>query len=514
MANVYVRSGAAGAGTGADWANAYTTLAAAFTAKAAGDDFWLADDHAETQASALSLTSPGTSAAPCRVICVNRAGSVPPVSADLRTTATITTSNNNSLTIDSGVAYVYGVSFSSGGAAAINPLNVLTGSSGGAWTFESCALTKAGSGAATGGSAIIVGSTTAAVVATVKLANTTIKIGNVADGIVVRGADFSWRNTPAAIAGATVPSSGLFRGGSALGGMVMIEGVDLSAIAAGNPIVSVISAAKKFFLKDCKIASGVVIALTPTAIGGAETFVVRSDSAGTAYVQGRYHYLGTETTETVIVRTSGATVNGTNISKNITTTAGAKPQFPYEAMPIAMKNIVVGAPVVGANLTVKLKGIWNAAALPNNDDIWFDVAYMGSAASPMGSFATCGKANPLAIAAAHTASVQSWDSLVTARANSTAYTVGQVRAVASNPGRIFFCTTAGTSAASEPAGYASAVDGSSVTDSTAVFRAGVRFSMDVTLASPQPGMAGEIYLYLKAGKASTTFYVGPSPLLS
>ena len=31
--------------------------------------------------------SPGTAASPCRIICVNRAGTVPPVSADLRATA-------------------------------------------------------------------------------------------------------------------------------------------------------------------------------------------------------------------------------------------------------------------------------------------------------------------------------------------------------------------------------------------------------------------------------------------
>ena len=33
-------------GDGSSWTNAYTTLAAACTAKAAGDVFWVADDHA------------------------------------------------------------------------------------------------------------------------------------------------------------------------------------------------------------------------------------------------------------------------------------------------------------------------------------------------------------------------------------------------------------------------------------------------------------------------------------
>src|SRR3990167_972428 len=98
MAHVYVDSNAVGAGTGADWANSYTTLAAALTAKAAGDNFWVSHDHAETQASAMTLTSPGTAASPCKVMCVDSAGSVPPASADLATTATITTTGANALT--------------------------------------------------------------------------------------------------------------------------------------------------------------------------------------------------------------------------------------------------------------------------------------------------------------------------------------------------------------------------------------------------------------------------------
>src|SRR4029077_14277585 len=98
MANVYVDSNAAGAGTGADWANAYTTLGAALTAKAAGDSFFVAHNHAETAASAKVLTSPGTVSNPCFIYCVSSAGSVPPVSADLRTTATITTTGAFAIT--------------------------------------------------------------------------------------------------------------------------------------------------------------------------------------------------------------------------------------------------------------------------------------------------------------------------------------------------------------------------------------------------------------------------------
>lgn len=85
MANHYVWSGATGGATGADWADAYLTLAAAATGSVAGDTFYVAHDHAETQASAMTITFPGTEASPNRVYCVDRAGSVPPVAADLRT---------------------------------------------------------------------------------------------------------------------------------------------------------------------------------------------------------------------------------------------------------------------------------------------------------------------------------------------------------------------------------------------------------------------------------------------
>ena len=70
-----------------------------------------------------------------------------------------------------------------------------------------------------------------------------------------------------------------------------------------------------------------------------------------------------------------------------------------------------------------------------------------------------------------------------------------------------FCTaSSGNSAASEPAGYASCVDGGSVTDGSCTFRAGCRFSMVVTLTAQ---MVGYIYGTVKAAQPSTTFYVDP-----
>jgi hypothetical protein len=83
------------------------------------------------------------------------------------------------------------------------------------------------------------------------------------------------------------------------------------------------------------------------------------------------------------------------------------------------------------------------------------------------------------------------------------------------PHQVFFCTAAsGNSASSEPGGYASCADGSSVTDGSCTFRAGVRFKMSLTLSSPQPQQVGLLYAKVYAAKVSTTYFVDPLIVLS
>lgn len=505
MANIYVRSGAGGAGTGADWNNAYTTLGAAMAAKAAGDNFWVSEDHAETAGSAKTITSHGTAANPCFVYCVDHAGSVPPVSADLRATATITTTGAFGITLGGGSAYVYGITFNAGSGANSQPLSVATGNSW--WSLENCQLNKLGT--SPNSSAIIFGGSSSNIVSRVDLKNTTMQFGSTTDGCAMGVVNFSWKNTVSAITGATLPTT-LFSTGGAMGGNALIEGIDLSALGSGKTLVAGVSTPRKYIFKDCKLGASVTIATTPADPGGAETYVVRSDSAGTNYRNEKYQFMGTQVVETTIIRTGGASDGSTGISWNLTTTVNSKWVLPFEALPIVIKNAVTGA-----NVGVTLEGVWNAAALPNNDEFWFDVEYLGDASSPQGSFKSGTKADNLATGSALTASAQAWDSLVTARANSTTYAVGNVRKVASNPGRIFFVTAqSSASASSEPAGFATAVDGGSVTDGGVTWRAAVRFKQTLTLSSPQPAQKGYMYIYPKAAKASSTFYICPKVALS
>jgi len=499
MALVYVYSGAAGAGTGADWTNAYTTLAAALTAKAAGDTFYVAHDHAETKASAMTMTPPGTAASPNAIVCVDRAGSVPPVSADLRTTATVSTTGASAITFAGGYAYWYGIAFSNAtGSAAMTVLSAT-----GSYVFESCELLQGGTQA----SAVFqIGTGNGGIGLRAEFINTPFGFLSVNQYITVRCCRVIWRDSVGLKTGGSyVVPTNLFNVSNRTG-TIRIEGVDLSAMGSGKTIVAANPDPCEFWIKDCKLNSAVTVAATPTTPGGAETYLTRSDSSAANYRAEKYSYAGTETTETTLIRTGGASNGTTGFSAKIVTTANAKWQQPFEALPLAAWN-----GTVGSSVTVTIEGMWNAASLPNNDELWFDVEGLATTGSPLGDFATGTKADILATGAALTASTQAWDSLATSRANSTAYVLGDVIKLASNAGRIFFCTTAGTSAGSEPGGYASAVDGGSVTDGTAVFRAAVRFKKAVSIT---PQIAGAIYAYPKAGKASSTFYLDRKMTLS
>lgn len=505
MANVYVRSAAVGTGTGADWTNAYTTLAAALTAKAAGDDFWIAADHAGSTAGAVTLTSPGTAAAPCRIICVNHLGTVPPVSADLATTAVIQTTGAATITFV-GHAYYYGVSFKSGDAA--NNSSITFGS---ALTFrhvfESCSFELSNTGA---GSFITLGASSN-LPQSAEYINTSVRFGSTLQSIIPIVGDHVWRNTsPAIIAAGSIPTNLITSNAtSRVGTILSMEALDLSASGTGKTLVGALAIGQKILIKDCKIDPLVGKCTTPTGVSVAVDFY-RVVGAANNYMHERYRYEGQQVISTTVKRTAGASLNTTGLSWKIDSTANAKWQAPFKSQTIVLPNTSIGVSVA-----VTLEGLADPrvfSALPLNDEFWFNVEYLGDATSGLGTTKKGTKADALATGAASTASTQAWDTGATARANTTAYVLGDVVKLATNVGRVFICTTAGTTAGSEPAGYATAVDGDAVVDNTATFKAAWRFKQTVTLSSPFPAQVGTVYVYPRMAKASATIYLDPYPV--
>lgn len=424
-----------------NWNAPHARLSNAFAWGAAGDTFYAAHNHAETQAATLTLTASTTGGSPFIVLCVNSAGSVPPVSADLRTTATISTTGAFNITI-TGAAYYFGIIFNCSSGAVAGILTVTA--SPGSLYFVSCALKKLGT---TLNTSAIVLQATATVSQKLVLDNTTLSFGATGDRVALRSCNsIIWKNTPNAIAGATLPTI-LFSSAVAQPVVVHLEGVDLSALGSGKTIVNTIGVSQKYYFKNCKLGASVTVAAAQTDAGSAEIFVTNCDSAGTNYRHEKYTYAGTQVIETTIVRTGGASIKGTSIAWKIVTSASVLWHLPYTCLPIVIPdNSIIGTPI-----TVTVQGIWGGGAVPNNDDIWMDTEYFGDSGSPQGSFLSCGKADILAAGAALTAGSGTW--------------------------------------------------GGSTT----------KFQMSMTIT---PQLKGPIYLYVKAAKISSTFYIDPLPLVS
>jgi hypothetical protein len=303
MASYYVWSGATGSANGTTWANAYTTLATAFSGKVAGDTFYVAHDHAETAGATISLTTQGTVANPSKVICVNRAGSVPPVSADRRATATVSTTGSFPINFV-GSTHYDGIIFNGGDAANVGQL-IIPNTGQPFIRLDNCSLRLRGSAPT---SKIILGSQGTASGACVELNNTTVSFADVLHALDV-ACLFRWRNTPAAVLG-TVPTF-LFNATTASrGGATECIGVDLSALGSGKTIVNVATAnlgANQYKFIDCKLDPAVTKMGALPSPGSFEIDFIRSGATGVNYSVYRDRISGRLTEETTIVRTGGAT---------------------------------------------------------------------------------------------------------------------------------------------------------------------------------------------------------------
>lgn len=354
--------------------------------------WYVASSHAETQASAMSNTITASAAFTPSIICVTKTN-VPPTSANETTGAGVSTTGNsviNNSTTAGCAAYIEGITFRCGDGANAPILSAAVQSI----YYKNCALIANGTGA---GQAISFNNTASRQAAV--LDNTTVEFKAITGGISASGSGLVWRNTPSAVVG--TPPTSLFVSSAVL--LASIEGVDLSNL--GTSLNSgAVNSGGLITLKDCKLHASMGIS-TPSAYGAAPVNLIRCDSGATNYRTERYHGFGTQTTETTIVRTGGATDGTTPISWQFDTNTSTQPNVPFEALPISIWNDTVGSAI-----TVALDGVWSGGAVPNNDDIWFDAVYPGSTLTPQASFATCGRATVLTAATALSADGSTWAS--------------------------------------------------------------------------------------------------------
>ena len=448
---VWTSLGVVGNFTGGQAPHARLAAACATNWFAAGNTVYVGDNHAESQTTAINISPSLTTSSVGRILCCSHSGSYPPTSANLTTGATISTTSGATINFSplGGGIYVYGIAFLAGVGGANNAFIVLAPVNA-FYSFDNCLFKLA---TTFSNDLITLSSTSAGVVV---WNNCTVYFGNITQYIDVGVVNFIWQNTGQILAtGSLLPSTnGLItnQSSSRLSNIVL-EALDLSQIT-GNIFGQITPYEMgNWLIKDCKLNASAVF-LTPSAFG--ETVqIIRSDSGATAYKSARYQYEGTETTETSITRVGGASdPTGQAQSRKIVTTANSQWLRPFKAEPYAIWN-----PTTGANVTVTVCGTVNAGALPNNDDIWMEVEYLGSLSFPIGTIVNTTKANLLAANAVVASDSSTWNG-------------------------------GGSGAGWSP------------------------FKLVATLSSPKPGLAGLLYVRPSIAKPSATFYLDPNPVLS
>jgi hypothetical protein len=423
---------------------------------AAGNTIYVGDNHAESQSAPnMAINVPGSLTLLSRILCHNHSGSYPPAAGDLTTGATVsaTAFATIALSFNVGGVYVYGIAFKAGSGSTGSSVYLLINNNGGWAYFDACSFQII----ATGASNILQlgNNSTNTIYSATIFNNTTVYFGNTTDTISVLFCQFLWQNTGQVLAsGSSVPAN--FLAATANGGQqnnITLEALDLSQLT-GNLFSASQVNYTNLTIKDCKLNAAATVQ-TPANNSGTTVQLVRSDSGATGYKSSRYQYEGVETTEASITRVGGASdPTGQAQSRKIVTTANINWLRPFKAEPYAIWN-----PTTGANVTVTVYGTINAGALPNNDDIWLDVEYLGNASFPVGTIVNTTKSSVLAANAAAASDGSTWNG-------------------------------GGSGAGWTP------------------------FKLTKTLSSPQPGMAGYLEARVRVAKASTTYYLDPKIVLS
>jgi len=457
-----------------NWAAPLGTLAAAHALlSTVGDVVYVANDHSESYAAGADVQ--GALGVPR--ICVVAGSTVPPTAAELSRGASIETTGNNSLNMIFNCLY-RGFNFKSGVGGTNTGGNLNINAS---CKMEDCRVS------------LLTSSTSALM----NIGGTSISRGYVemdddcrlefaATGqtALIGFSEVLVRNCDNLITGAITPSV-LFGFSSSNGarGILTVRDCDLSAFntnLASNPSFGMVT------FENCKIHASATFGSGNATDGVRNNIRVHnctpSSSITNALLErGRFADLDLVTD---VVRTGGATDGVTQCSWRLATKASANAEGNRTSAPrIAKRITAVGSP---KTFTVEALVLVNSTFDPTRRFCFGEFFIPTSATSPVNDRLST-RSSFLDSTALQT-STSSWTG-APARTNSTSRLAGYVFSVASNPGRIFVVTTSGTSAGSEPAAYATAVDGDTFADGTSTVHVARRVKFEVTATPARRGMA-------------------------
>jgi len=389
----YVRStDGNNADSGATWALAKADLQT--PTWAAGDRIFVSQAHAQTTGATINIALNGTRAAPTQIICANDSAEPPTAVAD---TATVYTTGAFAISF-TGSGYIYGIQFRAGSGASNVTLTV--GNSGDAFQiFENCLLENGSTGGS--GFAVSFGFSSSALGSYAELINCDLKFNSAASSLRVVNGWAKWRG--GALIGTTLTAKVVEFGVSGRGGIMEFDGVDLSNCGSSINLVEFDQGTNRAIFKNCKLPASWSGVLAANYYVGCQVEMYNCDSGDTNYRLWIENFAGSTKSETVVVRTGGASDGTTALSWRMATNADAE----YPAVVLHAPEIVVWNDVTGSAITVTLEVITDNVTL-TDAEAWIEVQYLGTSGFPLGVFVTDAKADVLATAANQTTSTESW----------------------------------------------------------------------------------------------------------
>lgn len=440
-----------------------------------GDNVYVDSAHVQTAASTFSLGGQA------RWFSVNAAGSVPPVPADYQRGASLTVTGANNINLTDGM--FCGFDFIAGSNTATAANIAFTANS--SYTFLLDCLLHLNN---TGVSAII-GSATLG--GNIEFdCNTKVRFGgNAGQRFNITLMSFTWRNGNATDS-VQCPSGSwpttLFVASSGYGSTICkCIGVDLTAFAGtsyASPATGHVHVFEQCRLDKSKCDVGGTIPYGPA--------------------QPTIQYLNcTYTGENKLYDLmSNDRVTRLDLAQNVSRATGAKNavstySFRGRLVTTNMTGGLANFPVsrkynkaTGVAKIAKLFGISFTATRPLASMVHVDFLYNTEANT---SFINDVR-SPGAFLDSSTlvaSNSEDWTATAAARQNSTSYAFGDAIKVASNPGKLFMKSNTGNgiSGASEPAGFATANYGDTVTDNSITWRCGLPFALEIAFTAAREG---------------------------
>lgn len=383
-------------GTTVDWAFSAIYVDYLVTAIAAGDTIYQSNNDSESIAAAITLAFPGTLAAPNYFLCVNdtvTSGFTAATTGQIATTAT-------SSIIVTGNVHWSGTIFKCASGAVNASLTL--GAANAIQSYTSCDFYIVASGAAC---RLAFGTNGNSNYGVVNLKNCRASFAAAGQGVLETICHLIW-DGGSIITGSTAQTTFILDNG--LAGRLqsaLISGFDFTNLGAATNLCGFANSPQDILFRNCKLpASWTGVLAGGTAALASKARMHNVDNADTNYRIWEEGYTGSVKSETVIVKTSGASDGTTALSWKMTSSANAKyPLLPLESGEIAFWNETTAA---AKTLTVEI--IHDSLTNLKDDEVWLDVQYLGTAGFPLSSFISDSKTDVLATAADQTASTAAW----------------------------------------------------------------------------------------------------------